>query len=96
MYRNFSLRELCGLLAWIFLMIKIRDLVKLLPAEVSDGGRGVGTYIQLVKGSLCQDRLRIPSHGWKPVLPSLSLVPLVQDDETDMSVYFIMRTLECL
>lgn len=51
MYRNFSLRELCGLLAWIFPMIKIRGLVKLLPAEARDGGRWVGTFIQLVKGS---------------------------------------------
>lgn len=31
-----------------------------------------------------------------PALFPLSLVPLVLEDETDTSVYFVIRTLECL
>lgn len=97
MYRNFSLRELCGLLAWIFLMIKIRGLVTLLPAEARDGGRGGGNLHptgegQALPGPTQYSTKRLKAHAPCP----LSLVPLVHDDETNMSVYFIMRTLECL
>ena len=31
-----------------------------------------------------------------PAPHPLSLAPLVHDDKTDMSVYFVIRTLECL